>query len=401
MMEMHLDNWNLTPELALMLDIALRNDPKIPEGLDWEAFEAALRQHRVQPLLIRGLRGMDADTVAQFPVLKKYRSRQNQYTMESFQRLQALAQACAALAAEGIRVISMKGPILSMELYGDPSLRTSRDLDVMVCEDDMHRAGEILIGLGYEQEQSLFHKTPLRRKYYSLIELEKHTVYTRGDICIELHWKSNFQSETTFDELWAGREERMILGKPIAILGADDRHPALVIHAAEHGFHRLRWLLDLYELQRKPGFSWEKLHRQMRAQGVGELLLETILVMYRLALPGLENVEFEGFRLTRDAEGISLHIGDELAEEGRRALALCEAVYPLWQREAPWGDPRQRAHDRLLPTSLIQKSLLQKLLQNFGPSTYELELVDLPDWLFWLYFLIRPFSWLWRKLTGK
>lgn len=401
MMEMHLDNWKLTPELALMLDIALRNDPEIPQGLDWDAFEAALRQHRVQPLLIRGLRGMDAGTVEQFPVLKKYRGRQNQYTMESFQRLQALAQACAALAAEGIRVISMKGPILSMELYGDPSLRTSRDLDVMVCEEDMHRAGEILTELGYEQEQSLFHKTPLRRKYYSLIELEKHTVYTRGDICIELHWKSNFQSETTFDALWAGREEQMILGSPIAILGADDRHPALVIHAAEHGFHRLRWLLDLYELQRKPGFRWEKLHRQMRAQGVGELLLETILVMYRLALPGLENVEFEGFRLTRDGEGLRLWVSDELEEEGRRALALCEAVYPLWQRETPWGDPRQRAHDRLLPKSLIQKSLLQKLLQNFGPSTYELELIDLPDWLFWLYFLIRPFSWLWRKLTGK
>lgn len=401
MMEKHLDNWNLTPELGLMLDIALRKNPEIPRNLDWDAFEAALRQHRVQPLLIRGLRGMDAGTVERYPVLKQYRGRQNQYAMESFQRLQALSQVCTAFAAEGIRVFSMKGPILSMELYGDPSLRTSRDLDVMVSEEDMHRAGEILTELGYEQEESLFHKTPLRRKYYSLIELEKHTVYTRGDICMELHWKGNFQSETTFDELWAGREERMILGKPIAIFGPEDRHPALVIHAAEHGFHRLRWLLDLYELQRKPGFSWEKLHRQMQAQGVGELLLETILVMHRLALPGLENVEFEGFRLTRDDEGLCLWVSDELEAEGRRALALCEAVYPLWQRETPWGDPRQRAHDRLLPTSLIQKSLLQRFLQNFGPSTYELELIDLPDWLFWLYFIIRPFSWLRRKLTGK
>lgn len=401
MMEKHLDNWNLTPELGLMLDIALRKNPEIPRNLDWDAFEAALRQHRVQPLLIRGLRGMDAGTVERYPVLKQYRGRQNQYAMESFQRLQALSQVCTAFAAEGIRVFSMKGPILSMELYGDPSLRTSRDLDVMVSEEDMHRAGEILTELGYEQEESLFHKTPLRRKYYSLIELEKHTVYNRGDICMELHWKGNFQSETTFDELWAGREEQMILGKPIAVFGPEDRHPALVIHAAEHGFHRLRWLLDLYELQRKPGFRWEKLHRQMQAQGVGELLLETILVMHRLALPGLENVEFEGFRLTRDDEGLCLWVSDELEAEGRRALALCEAVYPLWQRETPWGDPRQRAHDWLLPTSLIQKSLLQRFLQNFGPSTYELELIDLPDWLFWLYFIIRPFSWLRRKLTGK
>lgn len=401
MMEMHLDNWKLTPELGLMLDIALRRAPEIPEELDWDAFEAALRQHRVQPLLIRGLRSMDADTVEQYPLLKQYRSRQNQYTMESFRRLQALAQACGALAAEGIRVFSMKGPLLSMELYGDPALRTSRDLDVMVSGEDMHRAGEILTGLGYEQEQSLFHKTPLRRKYYSLIELEKHTVYTRGDICIELHWKNNFQAETTFDELWERREEQTVLGTRIAILGADDRYPALVIHAAEHGFHRLRWLLDLYELQKKPGFSWEKLHRQMAAQGVGELLLETILVMYRLGLPGLEDVAFEGFGLTVDGTGICLRISDALEEEGRRALDLCEAVYPLWQRETPWGDPRQRAHDRLLPISLIRKTPLQKFLQNFGPSTHELVLIDLPDWLFWLYFLIRPFSWLWRKITRK
>lgn len=401
MIEMHLDNWKLTPELGLMLDIALRKNPEVPEGLDWDAFEAAVRQHRVQPLLIRGLRGMDAGTVERYPVLKQYRGRQNQYAMESFQRLQALSQVCTAFAAEGIRVFSMKGPILSMELYGDPSLRTSRDLDVMVSEEDMHRAGEILAELGYEQEESLFHKTPLRRKYYSLIELEKHTVYNRGEICLELHWKGNFQSETTFDELWAGREEQMILGKPIAVFGPEDRHPALVIHAAEHGFHRLRWLLDLYELQRKPGFRWEKLHRRMQAQGVGELLLETILVMHRLALPGLGNVEFEGFRLTRDGEGLGLWVSDELEAEGSRALALCEAVYPLWQRETPWGDPRQRAHDRLLPNSLIQKSLLQRFLQNFGPSTYELKLIDLPDWLFWLYFIIRPFSWLRRKLTGK
>lgn len=384
-----------------MLDIVLRKNPAIPSELDWDAFEAALRQHRVQPLLIRGLRGMDADAVEQFPILKEYRSRQNHYALESFHRLQALALVCSAFADEGIRVFSMKGPILSMELYGDPSLRTSRDLDVMVCEEDMHRAGEILMQLGYEQELSLFHKTPLRRRYYSLIEPEKHTVFNKGDICVELHWKSNFQSETTFDELWAEREEHMILGKPIAVLGADDRYPALIIHAAEHGFHRLRWLLDLYELQKKPNFSWEKLHRQLSDQNVGELLLETILTMYRMDLPGLEPIEFEGFRLTMDGERISLRIGDALEAEGRRALALCEAVYPLWQRETPWGDPRQRAYDRLLPNSIIQKSLLQKLLLNFGPSTHELALADLPDWLFWMYFIIRPFSWLWRKITKK
>ena len=80
MFEVRLNHWNLSPELALLLDIVLRKGPEIPEGLDWDAFEAALRQHRLQPLLIRGLRAMDADVVEQTPALKKYRSQQNKYT---------------------------------------------------------------------------------------------------------------------------------------------------------------------------------------------------------------------------------------------------------------------------------------------------------------------------------
>lgn len=398
MIENHLKYWSLKPELALLLDIVLRKNPRIPEGINWADFEALLRQHRLQPLLIRGLRGMDT---AHYPVLEKYRGMQNKYATESLHRLQALAEANGTLAEAGIRMIAMKGPLLAMELYGDPSLRTSRDLDVMVAQKDLDRAEEILLRLGYVPEENPFHKTPLRRKYYSRIEPEKHRVYNLGDICLELHWRGSFQKEDSFDALWERREEQPIFGRKIAIMGTADRYPALIIHAAEHGFHRLRWLLDLYELQKKPSFSWETVYAQLSDQGLGALLLETMLVMHRLRLPGLEDVVFGGIRLTHQADGLCLALREELCKEGKLALQLTEAVYPMWQSEAVWADPRHRIYDKLLPTSLIQKSLLQKFLINFGPSVYDLELIDLPDWLFWLYFIIRPFHWLQRKLTGK
>ena len=159
--------------------------------------------------------------------------------------------------------------------------------------------------------------------------------------------------------------------------------------------------MDLYELQKKPSFSWETVYAQLSDQGLGALLLETMLVMHRLRLPGLEDVVFGGIRLTHQADGLCLALREELCKEGKLALQLTEAVYPMWQSEAVWADPRHRIYDKLLPTSLIQKSLLQKFLINFGPSVYDLELIDLPDWLFWLYFIIRPFHWLQRKLTGK
>jgi hypothetical protein len=398
---MRLPFWELTPEQRLMLDIVLRRETAVPEPIDWDAFDAGVRKHRLQPLLIRGLRSMDRQTVEQYPALKRYLGMQNKYTRESFQRLQALTQANNALAQAGIRMIAMKGPLLAIEAYGDPSLRTSRDLDVMVPEADLEPAGEILAGLGYEPEENPFHKTPLRRKFYGIVDLEKHMICQKGDICLELHWKSNAQTEDSFDDQWMRREEQMILGKRIAVLGTDDRYPALIVHAAEHGFHRLRWLLDLYELQKKPTFSWERVYRQMRAQNLGELLLETLIVLYRMQLPGLQDLSFGGVELVQEADGIFLRLEDRLAEEGRRAIALSEAAYPLWHRECVWGDPRQKAYDRLLPVSLIRKTPVQKLLLACGPSRYELELVDLPDWLFWAYFLIRPLAWLWRRGKRK
>ena len=177
--EMLLPFWELTPEQELMLNIVLRRNPAVPEQMDWDFFDASVRKHRLQPLLIRGLRSMDPELVARYPALNRYKGMQNKYSMESFQRLRALTQVNAALAEAGIRMISMKGPLLAMEAYGDPSLRTSRDLDVMVPEADLRRAGELLVELGYTPEDNPFHKTPLRRKFYNLVELEKHEVYPR------------------------------------------------------------------------------------------------------------------------------------------------------------------------------------------------------------------------------
>ena len=378
-----------------MLDLSLQRPVQVHDELDWDYFDRLVSQHRTQPLLIRGLRQFGADCP---PELAKYRAQQNRFAMQSMERIRALAAVNEAFAKADIRMISMKGPMLAMELYGDPSMRTSRDLDVMVEEADLDRAGEILTQMGFRLEEHLYSATPLRHKFYTMVEHEKHRVYNKGEICIELHWQSDYQREQSFRELWSRREERQLLGRPIALMGADDRYPALIVHAAEHGFLRLRWLLDLYELQKKREFSWEHVFDLMEAQGLGVVLLETMLVMYRLDLPGLEDVRCERFSLTRTESGIRLALGDRKLAE--RAAALCEAVYPLLLRSVRATEPEWKADDSLLPNTVYGKTALQWVLTVLGPTEFEYELIDLPDWLFWLYFIIRPFNWVRRKLFG-
>ncbi|MBQ4549597.1 MAG: nucleotidyltransferase family protein [Oscillospiraceae bacterium] len=393
MKEVYLENWKLPQELELMLKLCLRQPVAVPEGLDWDYFDALVSQHRVQPLLIRGIRQHGGELPEG---LTKYKTMQGKFTASSMARLQALHAVNAAFSDAGIRMISMKGPLLSVELYGDPSLRTSRDLDLLVAEEDLPRADAILRGMGYEQEKLIVSSTPRRRKFYQRIENEKHDVYNRGDICLELHWKGDYQSEVSFDALWSRREERQLMGRPIAVLGADDRYPALFTHAAEHGFLRLRWLLDLYELQRKPGFDWGHVYRLMAAQGIGEIAILALLVMHRLGLPGLEDVAFGGFRLTRETDGVRV----EVEADAENAIALSERVLPMLLKEVKPTEQAWKDYDRLLPNAVYGRTRWQWLLALLGPSEHEYELIDLPDSLFWLYFLIRPFCWLARKLFG-
>lgn len=392
MNQVFLEYWDLPGELRLLLDISLQQTAQVPEGIDWDYFDKLVSQHRIQPLLIRGLRTFGSECP---PELAKYRPQQGRFVKQSMERIQALAAINAAFSDAGIHMISMKGPMLAMELYGDPSLRTSRDLDLMVAQEDLDRAGEILVSMGYELEFHNYSGTPLRLKFYSMVDQEKHRVYNKGDICIELHWKSDYQREQSFADLWERREERQLMGRPVALMGRDDRHVALIIHAAEHGFMRLRWLLDLYELQKKPDFSWERFYGLMEAQGLGSVLLETLLVMHRLDLPGLTDVRCKDFSLTRSDAGVSLE-----ANDSDRAVKLCNGVYPLLLRQMKHTDPQWQAYDRLLPGNIFSRSALQWLLAALGPTKQEYDLIDLPDWLFWLYFIIRPINWVRRKLFG-
>ena len=120
--------------------------------------------------------------------------------------------------------------------------------------------------------------------------------------------------------------------------------------------------------------------------------------MHRLGLSELEDVAWEGFRLTKESGGIRIEAENE--SDLRKAIALCDRVLPLLIRQRKPDDPEWRAYDRLLPNAVYGRTKWQWLLAFLGPTKYEYELIDLPDGLFWMYFLIRPFCWLMRKLFG-
>lgn len=387
----------LPPQLELMLALAQGRIPDaLPQGLDWGSFQNLVEKNRVTPLIAHSLGRLPRELLAERPELQAIRNTKNSYALICMEQIRVLASLTGAFREKGLRVISMKGPILAMELYGDPSMRYSRDLDLLVPREEFDAACAVLEEQGFQPEITVWNKTPLRRRLLEKRGEEMHLSFSRGDICVELHWRLSFRVEESFDALWKNRQEKPLMGLPVPCLGREDELPYLIAHAAGHGYQRLRWLLDIHCLQQKDPRFFENAYRLMAKQGTGMLLLETMLVMYRLGLAA-GDCENELFCLKREGDTLRFSWADACGGDARRALELTQAVWPMLFLEEDARGMAGRNYERLLPTLGRKRTVLDVL----RPCGADLELIDLPDRWYFLYYLIRPLHKLWRLIQGK
>lgn len=399
MTETTMSCYKLSTEYSLMLSLALREDlPSIPETIDWHEFDTLVTKNRIEPLVAEGLKKLPSEMIDENDVLKKLLSSQNQYTLFSMRQIQTLAFLIKSLSDGGIRALSLKGPILAMELYGNPALRYSRDLDILVSENDLESACRILESLGYTEEITVRNKTPLRRKKLEKNGEEMHRVYTKDDICIELHWRLSFRIDESFDKLWTNSRTKVLLGQEIHCLGEYDNVSYLISHAAGHGYHRLRWLLDIYELGKSTDHFWTSMVPYMKEQNAAVFLFETILVLY--LIPNFPMPEYRNnlFSVQRENNTVTALYEDEIGNDFGKAQKLAEAVYPILINNTAENGIAGRKYNYLLPTLGRKKTLIRSIAAVFEPCKADLELIDLPDSLYFLYYIIRPFHKIWRMI---
>ena len=386
----------LAPQMELMFSLALGQIPQsLPRDLDAKRFRALVEKNRITPLIARSLGRLPAEAVEAQPELRAIRDSKNSYALICMRQIQTLSAIMEAFREKGLRVISMKGPVLAMELYGNPAVRYSRDLDLLVSGTEFEAACAVLESLGFTPEVTIWNKTPLRRRLSEKRGEEMHRCYRRDDICVELHWRLSFRMDEDFEALWANRRMKPLMGAAIPCLGEADELPYLVCHAAGHGYHRLRWLLDIHRLQKdRPNFFYD-LYRIMAKQGTGMLLLETLLVLFRLGLP-MGDVDNELFCIQRSSDQIHLRYAASIRGDMEKALELTRTVWPLLFLEQDAQGMVGRSYQRLLPTLGRKRTVLDVL----SPCRADLELIDLPDRWYFLYYLIRPIHKLWRIFRG-
>jgi hypothetical protein len=158
--------------------------------------------------------------------------------------MEELSRVIAELRAAGIRALTIKGPLLSLQIYGDPGLRSFSDVDVWVAPEDAEHGEEVLGELGYRTPERVPRTQRRVHRHYHYAALFLHE---ERRLALDFHWSlanPRFPLQLSFDDAWARRD-----GLTLGLLDAALFSAA---HAAKHLWSRLEMLAQLGALARLP-----------------------------------------------------------------------------------------------------------------------------------------------------
>ncbi|TRZ36832.1 Renal dipeptidase [Niallia circulans] len=373
----------VTVEMNLLLDIikAITDEEKIEsyklERINWEKFYQLALHHRVIPLVYSNINRNKVKWIPKevINVLK------NKYQQNVFSMLKLTSEMdliAKHFNNNNLPALFLKGPILGEQLYGNISLRTSKDIDILISNRDINTTKKLLFEMGYiekEEPEFILNEHKLRTH---------HSVFfhPNSKFSIEIHWRLNDlpDKEPHFDTLWARRRTSQLTNETISMLGEEDLFLYLVSHGARHGWFRLRWLVDIDRLILK-GVIWKKLIPVMK-----EYSNEHIVGQALLLTKGLLNTPIN--------KDLSFLITCKAIELSNLAMIYIKSI----QYDQPFPED-------LIPYNrygwVLQKSIGQKfkyfLILSY-PTYKDYQVFKLPKSMHLLYFPLRPFIYTGRKL---
>jgi len=329
MLKMH-DNLSLSlnPEDSLCMLLArgrltakeqFRSRELLSSPLDWSHVLERAYAHGVYPLVYSNLRELGFSGVPD-AIRKELKRAYLANAMRSELLSQELARLLSQFSDARIPAIPVKGVSLAESLYGDPASRVSTDIDLFIPPARLDDAIEIIRAAGYPDVfvDSFFRKLELRYgRHYSF-----RRDYIGCSTVIELHWRlvqHSSQDRDAVADLWAEAQPARYFGVPAHRLSVEWEFLYLAIHAADHGWKGLKWLVDLHQLSIASPPDWQRVKQKAKQFGVERVVRRTLIACSRLfgtPLPDVykwdsfaPNLRFSPFELSNDpAETAFAHL---------------------------------------------------------------------------------------------
>lgn len=387
-----LDLAGFSNELRLILRIIkMQNDDReLPDkkelatDIDWGLFLKLAVHHRVFPIIYVYLKKMNDEFVPKH-ILEYLRKEYYTNTFRMLYLSREMERICRLFLENGVRILVLKGPVLALDLYGDISLRTSVDIDILVSLSDLDKVNKLLVESGYVKHD--FFSTELNDWKWRIHHLDY--INPKTNVALEVHWRMHPGpgKEPSFDELWERKRESSLGNYPIYYLEREDLFLFLVTHGARHGWVQLSWLVDIDKII-KQNMDLNKLNRLLKKQQClhtgGQAL---VLAAELLNTPVNKETE-------------TLIVGKWPKRLAQAALFYIREAVNLDTNTLP--EDVRRYHSRYLFALMSYQQKFIFIMSFLYPYPMDAEILPLPKCLHFLYFPLRPILWALRKTkTGK
>jgi Uncharacterised nucleotidyltransferase len=349
------------------------------ESVDWELLPRLLVRHGLQALAVSHL----ASARQRVPesVWRELHAGAMAARAESlalWAELQRILRRCAEV---GVDALPYKGPVLGWEAYGDLGARPSVDLDLLVRPHDLDAATHTLRELGY---LPAFRFSRARERWFRRVDGDYP--FEHGDTggLVELHIRAmsrRFGPQPSTSRLWQRRRAAAVLGATIAVLHENDVFYLQVVHGAKHRWERLEWIAATAELLRARDGDVSALHAAAYPNQRAVLL---------------------GCALARNLLGAPVDVGTATRIGRDREIGrLADAANRHLFRDARIDDSAVNdTAAKLWFNCRVQRGTLARarFLYRWAawPSPEDWERLQIPDAIFFLYRLTRPFRLMWR-----
>lgn len=204
-------------------------------------------------------------------------------TFKTFIQVHSAKQISTAFEENGIRHQILKGTIMK-SLYPTPEMREMSDIDLVVYDDSLNKAAEVMEKLGFKNHGLVKH----------------HMIFSKGnELLVEVHW-SLFDSSTDKKQYVYFKDNfrsKLVEGTNFTYeFSIEDFYVYMISHMAKHFFETgcgIRNLVDIYVYYNKYGelFDQEYIKKELAECGI----IDFEKNMRELAYIWLDNKECEQY----------------------------------------------------------------------------------------------------------
>jgi Uncharacterised nucleotidyltransferase len=340
-------------EWAVLLECAspawdARRLSELACSTDWSRLLILAGEHGVLAHLARRLRELDENLVPA-EIKQALLERRRAQVFSTLRMTAELFRLLELFAAKDIPALVVKGPVLAMQAYGDPTMRSYGDLDLLVRQRDIRRATESLQAWGLQAA------VPLRA--IDAGKIPGQYLFSKPDakLIVELHNDFTlryFPRRLPLEKFFARRILVRLDTHEAPALAVEDELVYICVHGTKHLWERLSWIADVAALvSRQSGIDWQGATETAKEVGAERMLHTGLRLASDVLHARLPNAVLATVQGDVGAAKLAACVRTWLFASGDSLPTLCErAAFRLRMRGSGFAAPAYLLRLSLSPT---------------------------------------------------